>query len=168
MTHKYIGTKEVLAWPSPRTTQNVADGPSVTEEGYAVKYPDGYISWSPKRVFEDAYRVAEGDGQRLTFGDAIHFVKQGLRVARAGWNGKGMFVFLKAGSIDPNGSDCEKFAAGSFGGVDIHLFECGDTGTSTRMPNLNMRAADGSTVTGWLASQTDMLAEDWCVLLPAN
>ena len=35
------------------------------------------------------------------------------------------------------------------------------TGTITRLPNLNMRAATGSTVTGWLASQTDILAEDW-------
>ena len=80
MTHKYIGTKEVLAWE-----QDKDDRP-----GYAVKYPDGYISWSPKEGFEAAYRVAEGSEQRLTFGDAIHFLKAGHRVARTGWNGKGM------------------------------------------------------------------------------
>ncbi len=82
MTHKYIGTKEVLAWE-----QDKGDRP-----GYAVKYPDGYISWSPKEVFEAAYRVAEGSEQRLTFGDAIHFLKAGHRVARTGWNGKGMWL----------------------------------------------------------------------------
>ncbi|AYR23012.1 crAss001_48 related protein [Herbaspirillum rubrisubalbicans] len=45
MTKHYIGTKNVLAWPE------VKDG----KEGYAVKYSDGYTSWSPKDVFEAAY-----------------------------------------------------------------------------------------------------------------
>lgn len=45
MTHEYIGTKQVTAWPQEK------DG----KEGYAVKYADGYTSWSPKDVFEAAY-----------------------------------------------------------------------------------------------------------------
>lgn len=45
MTHEYIGTKQVTAWPQDK------DG----KEGYAVKYADGYTSWSPKEVFEAAY-----------------------------------------------------------------------------------------------------------------
>ncbi len=45
MTQSYIGTKQVLAWEQEK------DG----QPGYAVKYPDGYISWSPKDVFEEAY-----------------------------------------------------------------------------------------------------------------
>ena len=45
MTQHYIGTKQVLAWP-----QDKEGAP-----GYAVKYPDGYISWSPKDAFEAAY-----------------------------------------------------------------------------------------------------------------
>lgn len=45
MTKEFIGTKQVTAWPQEK------DG----KEGYAVKYPDGYISWSPKEVFEAAY-----------------------------------------------------------------------------------------------------------------
>ena len=45
MTQEYIGTKQVTAWVQSK------DG----AEGYAVKYPDGYISWSPKGVFEGAY-----------------------------------------------------------------------------------------------------------------
>jgi hypothetical protein len=45
MTHEYIGTKQVTAWPQQK------DG----AEGYAVKYADGYISWSPKDIFEAAY-----------------------------------------------------------------------------------------------------------------
>lgn len=45
MTQSYIGTKQVLAWEQEK------DG----QPGYAVKYPDGYVSWSPKEVFEQAY-----------------------------------------------------------------------------------------------------------------
>lgn len=45
MTQSYIGTKQVLAWEQEK------DG----QPGYAIKYQDGYISWSPKDVFEEAY-----------------------------------------------------------------------------------------------------------------
>ena len=45
MTQHYVGTKIVEAWNEPRD-----DMP-----GYAVKYPDGYTSWSPFNVFEEAY-----------------------------------------------------------------------------------------------------------------
>ncbi|WOB06484.1 DUF2829 domain-containing protein [Piscinibacter gummiphilus] len=161
MTHKYIGTKEIVAWPQTRDVKHPADTQAMVQDGYAVKYPDGYISWSPKEVFEQAYRRCEGDGQALTFGDAIHFLKLGHRVARAGWNGKGMFVYMVRGSRAWN----EHTPSPSFvGGVNQDHFDRGDTGTVTRMPNINMHAADGSTVTGWLASQTDMLADDWMVL----
>jgi len=93
----------------------------------------------------------------MNFGAAIEHLKSGGgRVARDGWNGKGMFVFLNKGSRPPLTTN-----ALLTGGVRNSLFEEGDRGTSVRMPNLNLRAADGSTVTGWLASQTDILAEDW-------
>ena len=131
MTHKYIGTKEVLAWE-----QDKDDRP-----GYAVKYPDGYISWSPKEVFEAAYRVAEGSEQRLTFGDAIHFLKAGHRVARTGWNGKGMWLEQQV--------------------PDEH--------SKMTLPYIFMSYPDNAQNTPgarvpWLASQTDMLTEDWVVL----
>jgi hypothetical protein len=93
----------------------------------------------------------------LTFGDAIAALKKGARVARAGWNGKGMFIYLKKGSA----AEHEPVNPSQIEGIDSHLFDKGDTGTVTRLPNINMRAATGSTVTGWLASQTDILSEDW-------
>lgn len=93
----------------------------------------------------------------LNFGQALEALKQGHRIARAGWNGKGMFVSLNKGS-----SEClSPGRTETIEGVSETLFELGSTGTVTRLPNLNMRAASGSTVTGWLASQTDLLAEDW-------
>ena len=53
MTKAYIGAKVVVAWPETK------DG----KEGYAVKYADGYMSWSPKEVFEEAYRPLS-DGEK--------------------------------------------------------------------------------------------------------
>ena len=46
MTQHYVGTNLVTAWPENQQGR----------DGYAVKYADGYISWSPKDTFEEAYR----------------------------------------------------------------------------------------------------------------
>jgi len=57
----YIGAKIITAYPLDECSflkdfkgQNVSD--RETRAGYLVKYPDGYISWSPKETFETAYR----------------------------------------------------------------------------------------------------------------
>lgn len=92
----------------------------------------------------------------FSFGAALDRLKNGEKVARKGWNGKGMYLWLEKGSHDFGGE-----AQSYIGGLRCSLFEKGDKGASTRMPHICMRAADGSTVTGWLASQTDMLAIDW-------
>lgn len=92
----------------------------------------------------------------MTFSEALDAMKLGHRVAREGWNGKGMFVWINPGSYPNDGRD-----QSHVNGVSFEFFERGDKDTSVRMPCFNMRAADGSTVVGWLASQTDMLAEDW-------
>lgn len=96
----------------------------------------------------------------MDFGKALQALKEGEAVARAGWNGKGMFLFLNKGSRDTSMTLASPYVEG----IDHRLFEAGDNGTITRLPNINMRAATGSTVTGWLASQTDMLAEDWEII----
>jgi hypothetical protein len=83
----------------------------------------------------------------FAFGDALIVVKCGGKIARKGWNGKNMFVFLREGrqitNVDPStpmGGDFES------------------------LPHLCMRTADGKCCVGWLASQTDLLAEDWYVV----
>lgn len=131
MTHRYIGTKEITAWEQEK------DG----QPGYAVKYADGYTSWSPRDVFKAAYRVTEGPAQFLTFGDAIHFLKAGKRVARHGWNGKGMWLEMQR--------------------PDEH--------SKMTLPYLYLNYPNDSVNTPgarvpWLASQTDTLTEDWVVL----
>jgi hypothetical protein len=92
----------------------------------------------------------------MIFGEAIELLKSGTLVARKGWNGKKMFVYLNKGS-DPTQYSKSELVEGIRG----DLFDLGNEGTVTRLPNLNMKAASGNIVTGWLASQTDILAEDW-------
>ena len=85
--------------------------------------------------------------ERLNFGEVIAGLKQGKRYARAGWNGKGMFVFLVNGS--------------NFTVNREPLLSIMGAGTEVQYrPHIDMKDADGQVVP-WLASQTDMLAEDW-------
>ena len=100
----FMGTKSVLATPMTRAEYCDYRGWQLPEKEdgcqpvYLVEYTDGgkpnddrhagYITMAPKEVFDNAYR----QNGSLTFGDAITVLKKGQRVARIGWNGKGMFV----------------------------------------------------------------------------
>jgi hypothetical protein len=148
MTKKYVGTKIVTAWP--QLNYNVGEQNQPGTEGYAVKYEDGYISWSPKETFEKAYRAIEGDEQHLTFGDALMLLKLGAKVARAGWNGKGMFLFLVPGS--------------TFKVNRPPLLGIYPEGTEIQYrDHIDMKTVSGEVVP-WVCSQTDALAEDWVVV----
>jgi len=86
----------------------------------------------------------------MNFGQALESLKSGDRVARMGWNGKGMFLFLVPGSV---------FTVNRPPLLGIY-----PEGTEiTYCPHVDMRTADGSIVP-WLASQTDILADDWEVV----
>ncbi len=67
---KYIGTKVIMAEPMTMTEAQKVLGrelkpATVEEDGYLVEYEGGYKSWSPKSVFEEAYRIAESPKDRL-------------------------------------------------------------------------------------------------------
>ena len=94
----------------------------------------------------------------LNFGDAIAALKAGKRVARQGWNGKGMFLFLlPAGDNIPT-----KVIHDPALRAVIESEVGGDTFDA--LGSIRMFTADKKILTGWLASQTDMLAEDWVIL----
>ena len=86
---------------------------------------------------------------------ALEALKRGKAVARKGWNGKGMFITLQNGS-EVEGNNMRNEPAKKYYG-DCKAKIC---------PHIDMKAADGSYVVGWLASQTDMLAEDWDIIDP--
>lgn len=91
----------------------------------------------------------------MNFGQAIEAMKVGQRVSRAGWNGKGMWLAIQPGStIAPEHARGGAAKGRADEGADEIII----------LPHIDMRAADGSVVVGWLASQTDMLAEDWSIV----
>lgn len=96
----------------------------------------------------------------MNFGKALKALKAGKKVAREGWNDKCMFIYLNLGSV-AFGADDEVTDDHLIDGINIKLFNTGDTGTVTRLPNLNMKLVSGVTLTGWTPTQADMLAEDW-------
>lgn len=93
-------------------------------------------------------------GEGLNFGQAIELLKTGHRVARAGWNGKGMWI-----AYTPGSEFAPEFAKA--GHAAAHRTAEEPNEPVRLLPHIDMRAADGSMVIGWLASQTDMLADDW-------
>lgn len=147
---QYIGTKIIeaapairkggkvydLTWPIPKSMEQ-------EEPGYRVRYPDGYESWSPKDVFEEAYRPTDA----MSFGLAIEAAKKGKRIARKGWNGKRQYVELATAIsyTSPIGAvvNAEHDAIGNQA-----LAFVGTSGVQM----------------GWLASQADMLADDWMIV----
>lgn len=122
------------------------------QDGYIVKYPDGYISWSPKDVFEEAYRPCDN----MTFGLAIEAMKKGKKVARKGWNGKSMFIYIQDGS--------RVFTHNLRADAIKDYYESRVIQHVNINPHIDMKAEDGSLVIGWVASQEDMLAEDWFIV----
>ena len=92
----------------------------------------------------------------MDFGDALRALKDGKRVCRYGWNGKGMWLALSPGN---SALQADKFWAGR-----NREFAEASGGTATVLPCITMKTAAGQILMGWLASQTEMLAEDWRVL----
>lgn len=83
----------------------------------------------------------------MDFSEALKAIKAGERVQRAGWNGKGMFLFLVPGS--------------TFKVNRPPLLGIYPEGTEVRYhAHIDMKTAQGDVVP-WLASQTDVLADDW-------
>lgn len=120
----YIGVKVVAAEPMSRGEYNAYRGWKIPsdenpeDEGYHIRYPDGYESWCPKKQFNEAYRKCDN----MTFGIAIEAMKKGNKVARRGWNGKGMFVVYQ--KAYPNGIPCNKQTAEAWGLNEGDLFIC--------------------------------------------
>lgn len=158
----FIGTKLINAKPMTRLEYNefrrweLPTNENGADEGYLVEYVNGgqanteaykgYVSWSPKEVFDREYRQISS----LTFGLAVEALKKGLKVARLSWNGKGMFLFLVPGS--------------TFRVSRPPLLGIYPEGTEINYcPHVDMKTADDKVIP-WSASQADVLAEDWMIV----
>lgn len=182
----YIGVKEIKARPMNRLDYNGYigwDSPSDEngeDEGYLVEYVngsdknhqnhDGYVSWSPKNVFEEAYRETSG----LPFGLAVEALKKGRRIARLGWNGKGMFIFMQVPArIDattvPNMQSLPDSVKDEFTRrLEETTQQVGNDSTHNHSTidykNQIAMVYPDNTIYGWVASPSDVLEEDWVIL----
>lgn len=109
---KFIGTKQILAKPMNRRDWcayrgwDLLTNENGDDAGFMVEYLDspscderhtGYISWSPAAVFEQSYQQVTA----MSFGHAVEMLKAGEAVARSGWNGMGMFLYLVPANAYP-------------------------------------------------------------------
>jgi len=97
------------------------------------------------------------DTPNFCFSTALRLLKENKKVARSGWNGKGMWLCLSPGGVVPFeqlwAPHNRQFAAEQ------------PNGRAEVLPYITMKTADNKIVP-WLASQTDLLAEDWTEVVP--
>ena len=158
---KFIGTKVIMAEPMTMTEAQKVLGrelkpATVEEDGYLVEYKDGYKSWSPKSVFDEAYHEVG----LLTFGGAIILLKDGFAVRRKSWNGKGLFIVKQVpshigGDIIPNMQSLPQSAKNILmSRENPHI----DYTNQMLIINPDGRADS------WVPSLSDVFAEDWEVV----
>ena len=119
------------------------------------------LEYTLSNVLSDEWMIADENncpylGGTATFGfdEALKYIKRGFKVTRRNWNGRGQYVFLAKdiefsteadlSEFNPNG-DTEHTEAN-----EVYVYDC-----------LVIRTADRKLQVGWLATQSDMLAEDW-------
>lgn len=160
----HIGTKTILAIAMSLGDYNKHQGWTIPadqnpeDEGYLVEYQDGgkanhpnhkgYISWSPKAVFDNAYQdVTKG----VSFGAAIQLARLGYKIARSGWNGSGMFAYI----VPKN-----KYPVTSPGSPIKGVYE------NDMVPYREywaLKTAQNDIAT-WAPSGSDSLANDWIIV----
>jgi len=162
----YLGTKFLEATPMKLGAYNEFRGWTIPNnedpeaEGFLVVYPDGYESWSPKGQFEKAYRETDG----LSFGLAIEAMKKGFKVARTGWNSKGMFCIYVPGTDQVTFTINTPYAKALSNLADEH----GNVHDQIILPHFDMYTINTegrrAMLPGWLASQSDIAADDWQIV----
>lgn len=125
-----------------------------------------------KGEIETAYVIGASENEELTigelgsFGQALKSIQRGKLVTRQGWNGKGMFIFQRPEDNLPTNmivnqvkslpESFKRWVSDNYGDSEDDKIKF--------TAYLCMKAADGTVVNGWLASQTDMLANDWMIV----
>ena len=163
-----IGIKAIMAVAMTRQEYNDYRGWQLpadedgTDEGYLVEYVDGgqsnhpshtgYISWSPKEVFDNSYKASGS----LSFSEALYALKQGYKIARTGWNGKDQYVVAQPVTTTTDASKIwnvhNKAHAEKLGGsIDV-------------APYCTLKTAQDTLAMGWVPSTGDLFANDWSIV----
>lgn len=152
MKQDYYGTKRITAWPSVKEDKQG----DALQEGYAVMYADGYLSWSPKDVFEASYQPIT----EMSFSHALSALKEGYRVSCFRWNNTGEWIYRVPGAIDLQDVEGGTFIEDE-GGYSIRMLPSHDV--KRLSPWIGQKTNDGSFVP-WTPSQIDMDANDWYII----
>ncbi len=148
------------AWENGTIKMHCKDGKTLDiRESEDVDYTLNFILRDDWEVVGNA-ELKDLDVQTFTFGEAIRRLKSGQKVARKGWNGKGMYLYLVHGTtVDKENLRNE--ASQILPGDEVAMH---GTDVAEFLPHIDMRTANGDICVGWLASQTDMLSEDWVIV----
>ena len=150
-------------WDSERETIMIQCRPQDADQGELLDIRETKrVEYTMLNMQSDEWMIANKDNcpalggeATFSFGEAIKYVKRGLKVKRKGWNGKNIWLWLK-----PAATIKAEWCKGPM------LKEIVDAngGEAEALGTICMKTADNKILTGWLASQTDMLCEDWTVL----
>jgi hypothetical protein len=145
----YDGPFSYLGSPADQRAWEQRMASRATDDPDAAQPPTGQKeSGSMEKQFD--FRKTLAVLRQFDFGEALEALRAGKRVQRAGWNGKGMWLALQPGY--PEGVPANATSAKA-----LHVAE----GEMVRiLPYIAMKTVDGGFVP-WLASQTDVLAQDW-------
>lgn len=115
----------------------------------SVAYDDNLVHKNNKEIYiTDVYFLVD---DTMSFGYALRRLRAGKRLTRKGWNGNGMFIYyVPFGEYFPSTKVAEKYCTDDFGKVPYRAY-------------IAMKTID-NTVVPWVASQTDILADDWVEL----
>lgn len=107
--------------------------------------------------------------KNLNFGVAVEALKEGRRISRAGWNGKGMFIFMQVPSEIPMGvvpkmQSLPQSVKDEFQRRFDNRKEDSPVLNSINYKNQLVMVCPDNTIYGWAASPSDVLEEDWCIL----
>ena len=106
----------------------------------------------------------------MTLGEALEALNNGAFVAREWWNGKGLFIY----KVEASKATYDNLRGRCKDAIDYVYKHVKDDEPQTVQEtihinaHIDMKAADDSIVVGWLASQIDMQADDWCIVKEAD
>lgn len=160
----YQGMKIIGAKPMTRGNYNKYRGWTIPpdenpeDDGFMVTYEGGYISWSPKKEFDEAYRKINmvEDKIVISFSMALEALKRGFKVSRIGWNGKGMYLIL---DISEKDFTIERDRVHILQ-TNIAKYELTDC---ILIKTVDYKMGD-LVYSPWIPSQMDMLTDDWIIV----
>lgn len=129
------------------------------------------LLYTIENILSDEWIVADEENTPILggvatfgFGEAIKYLQRGFKVARKGWNGKGMYLFYVPGK---DYHICNMNLACMAAGVDEYAEWRDELPKPDYLPYIALKTADNKCVP-WFASQADMLSDDWCFVEDKN